>query len=47
MSEQSFRQPPIPFAMKAAREAADASVPVEAGENAYHVQVNVTFEIAQ
>ena len=47
ISEQSFRQPPMPFAMKAVRAEADSAVPVEAGENAYRIQVNVTFEIGQ
>lgn len=40
---------PMPM-MKASRMqamGADASVPVEAGENAYSVQVNVTFELVQ
>ena len=46
ISEQSMQPQPMPFAMKARAEAAD-SVPVQAGENSYRVQVNVTFEIAQ
>jgi uncharacterized protein YggE len=29
------------------KEAADASVPVEGGENTYNVTVNVTFAIEQ
>lgn len=46
ISEQSFAQPPMPMMVKAQRmEAADSSVPVEAGENSYKVQVNVTFEL--
>lgn len=46
ISEQSIAQPPMPFQAKAMRmEAAPASVPVEAGENTYHVQVSVTFGI--
>ena len=37
--------PPMPFMAKAmVREAAD-SVPIEAGENSYRVQVNLTFEL--
>lgn len=44
ISEQTFRQPPMPYAGKAMRmEAAADSVPVEAGENSYRIQVNVTF----
>ncbi|WP_309085212.1 SIMPL domain-containing protein [Chelativorans sp.] len=41
--------PPMPLGAKAMRmeAAADASVPVEAGENSYTVQVNVTFELDQ
>lgn len=45
ISEQSFAPPPMPFLSKIAD--ARESVPVEAGENAYRVQVGVTFEIAQ
>lgn len=47
ISEQSFVQPPQPFMAKAMvrEQAADASVPVEAGENAYKIAVTVTFEI--
>jgi uncharacterized protein len=48
ISEQAFAPPPIPYMAKDARmEAAQASVPVPAGENAYRVQVNVTFELTQ
>jgi len=49
ISEQSFVQPPMPMgAPRAYRmEAAADAVPVEAGENTYRVQVNVTFEIGQ
>lgn len=49
MSEQSYAPPPMPIGAKALRMeavAADA-VPVEAGENTYRVQVNVTFEIGK
>lgn len=46
ISEQSYMPQPMPYAMKA-RDAAPASVPVEAGENAYRVDVNVTFELKQ
>jgi uncharacterized protein YggE len=44
ISEMSFAQPPMPITAKAFDRAAEA-VPVEAGENAYKVQVNVTFEL--
>ena len=44
ISEMSFAQPPMPITAKAFDGAATA-VPVEAGENAYKVQVNVTFEL--
>jgi uncharacterized protein YggE len=46
ISEQTYMPQPVTFAMKA-RDAAPAAVPVEAGENAYRVDVTVTFEIAQ
>lgn len=40
--------PPMPLGAKVMRmEAADASVPVEAGENSYRVQVSITLEIDQ
>lgn len=45
ITEQSFVQPPMPFMVKAEAQAARDAVPIEAGENAYRVQVNVTFEI--
>jgi len=45
MSETNYSQPPMPLAAKAyARDSAGAA-PVEAGENSYRVQVNVTFEL--
>lgn len=48
ISEQSFNAPPMPMMARAARmEAAFDSVPVEAGENSYRINVNVTFEISQ
>lgn len=49
MSEQSMNPPPMPYDGRAYRMevAADASVPVEAGENVYRVQVTVTFELKQ
>ncbi|EKF17984.1 SIMPL domain-containing protein [Nitratireductor pacificus] len=46
ISEQTLRQPPMPYAGKAMRmEAAAEAVPVEAGENSYRIQVNVTFDL--
>lgn len=47
MSEHSQTPPPMPYDGRAYRMevAADASVPVEAGENTYRVQVTVTFEL--
>ncbi len=46
ISEQMHQRPPMPYAGKAVRMQASAeAVPVEAGENAYQVQVNVTFEL--
>jgi uncharacterized protein YggE len=49
ISEQSYRPMPRPMAMKARgfAAAADDAVPVQAGENTYHVTVTVTFEIDQ
>lgn len=49
MSEHSMIPPPMPYDGRAYRMevAADASVPVEAGENVYRVQVTVTFELQQ
>lgn len=46
ISDVSYVQPPMPIVAKAYGGAADAAaVPVEAGENAYKVQINVTFEL--
>jgi uncharacterized protein YggE len=48
LTEMASTPPPMPMAARAYRmEAADAAVPVEAGENVYTVQVNVTFELKQ
>lgn len=49
LSEQSFAHRPVPQSARLARmDAATASAaPVEAGENTYRVQVNVTFELKQ
>lgn len=44
ISETSFAPPPGPILSKYAAQAADA-VPVQAGENSYKIQVNVTFEL--
>jgi len=45
MSETNYSQPPMPIAAKAFAQDAAGAAPVEAGENAYRVQVNVTFEL--
>lgn len=48
ISEQTGMPQPRPLARAMRMEAAaDSAVPVEAGENSYKVQVNVTFEIEQ
>jgi uncharacterized protein YggE len=48
LSEQSYAPPPVPLGGRAYRmEAAADAVPIEAGENTYRVQVNVTFELKQ
>jgi uncharacterized protein YggE len=44
ISEASYAPPPQPYLAKSMRADA-AAVPVEAGENAYKVQVNMTFEL--
>ena len=44
ISDQNYAAPPVPMAEKAYARAADA-VPIAAGENAYKVQVTVTFEL--
>jgi uncharacterized protein YggE len=46
IAEQSFMPPPMPMEAKSF-DAARAAVPIEAGENAYRVQVNVTFALDQ
>lgn len=43
ISDQNFPAPPAPIAAKAFDRA--AATPIEAGENAYKVQVTVTFEL--
>lgn len=46
LSEQASPSPPRPMQARAMRmEAADASVPVEAGENTYRVEVKATFAL--
>jgi uncharacterized protein YggE len=48
IDESSVRPVPQPVYRAAmAKEAGDASVPVQAGENTYHVTVNVTFTLEQ
>lgn len=44
ITDQNYAPPPMPMNAKAF-DAAGASVPVQAGENAYKVMVNVTFEL--
>lgn len=44
INDQNFSVSPMPIAEKAYARAADA-VPIAAGENAYRVQVTVTFEL--
>jgi uncharacterized protein len=44
ITEQSFMPPPMPMEAKSFDRAV-AAVPIEAGENAYRVQVNVTFAL--
>lgn len=48
ITETSTAQPPMPMPQMMRMEAADAkAVPVEAGENTYRIQVQVTYEIGQ
>jgi uncharacterized protein YggE len=48
ITEQANMPPPMPLGARTMRlEAADASVPVEAGENAYSVNVTMTFRLGQ
>ncbi|MGB3833217.1 MAG: SIMPL domain-containing protein [Mesorhizobium sp.] len=44
INDQNFRPMPMPMAARTFDSAA-AKVPVQPGENTYHVQVNVTFEL--
>jgi uncharacterized protein YggE len=45
IADTNFAPPPQPFLAKAAPFEDAAAVPVQAGENAYRVQVSVTFEL--
>jgi uncharacterized protein len=45
IADVAYAPPPLPMVAKAFAGAADAATPIEAGENAYKVQVNVTFEL--
>ena len=44
ISEMPFSAPPVPIMSKYA-DAQASAVPIQAGENAYKVKVNVTFEL--
>lgn len=44
INDQNFAGPPMPITAKAFDRAA-ASTPIEAGENAYKVQITITFEL--
>lgn len=45
ISEQSYAPRPMPMSARSFDAAAAQAVPVQAGENSYRVQVNVTFEL--
>jgi uncharacterized protein YggE len=45
ITDVSYAQPPLPIQAKAFDGAAAEATPVEAGENVYKVQVNVTFAL--
>jgi uncharacterized protein len=48
IADVAYAPPPIPMLSKARSfDAAEAAVPIQAGENAYTVQVNMTFELKQ
>lgn len=47
ISEQSYANPPVPMMRAEFAKAADAAVPIAAGENQYRVSVSITFEITQ
>lgn len=45
ISDQSFGAQPMPIEAKAFDRALASAVPIQAGENSYRVQVNMTFEL--
>jgi uncharacterized protein YggE len=45
MSEVNYSQPPLPINAKAFAQDAAGAAPIAAGENAYRIQVNMTFEL--
>jgi uncharacterized protein len=45
ISDQTYNAAPMPITAKAFDRAAGTGVPIEAGENAYRVQVTMTFEL--
>lgn len=45
ITDQNYASPPMPITAKAFDSAGAQAVPVEAGENAYRVQVTMTFEL--
>jgi uncharacterized protein YggE len=45
ISDQNFAAPPMPITAKAFASPAASTVPIEACENAYRVQVTMTFEL--
>lgn len=45
ISDQTYNQPPMPLSAKAFDRAGAEAVPIEAGENAYRVQVTMSFEL--
>lgn len=45
ISDVAYMQPPLPIQAKAFDRGAAEATPIEAGENAYRVQVNVTFAL--
>ena len=45
ISDQTYNAAPMPISAKAFDRAEAAAVPIEAGENAYRVQVTMSFEL--
>jgi uncharacterized protein YggE len=45
IADQNFSAPPMPITAKSFASPAASAVPIEAGENAYRVQVTITFEL--